>query len=148
MINPNYVEPWRVLSGINRAIRSVNNELEIIWKEAAVTYSTYYYPSIWLKGPRKTMIRNPDSAVGIATGYGLDDRGVWIRVQVVSRIFSSPRHPHRLLGPPNLLSNGYRGLFPRGLRGRGEKLPTHLQLVPRSRKMWIYTTTPLYAFMA
>jgi hypothetical protein len=31
---------------------------------------------------------------------------------------------------------------------RGGKLTTHLQLVPRSRKVWIYTATPLYAFMA
>jgi hypothetical protein len=37
-----------------------------------------------------------DNAVGIATGYGLDYRGVGVRVPVVSRIFSSPRHPHRL----------------------------------------------------
>jgi hypothetical protein len=32
-----------------------------------------------------------DSSVGIATGYGLDDRGVGVRVAVGSRIFSSPR---------------------------------------------------------
>jgi hypothetical protein len=30
------------------------------------------------------------------------------------RIFSSPRRPDRLWGPPNLLFNGYSGLFPRG----------------------------------
>jgi hypothetical protein len=30
-------------------------------------------------------------AVGIATGYGLDDRKVGVRVQIGSRIFSSPR---------------------------------------------------------
>jgi hypothetical protein len=36
---------------------------------------------------------NRDSSVGIATGYGLDDRGVGVRVPVGSRIFSSPRRP-------------------------------------------------------
>jgi hypothetical protein len=30
------------------------------------------------------------SAVGIATGHGLDDKGVGVRVPVGSRIFSSP----------------------------------------------------------
>jgi hypothetical protein len=54
------------------------------------------------------------SAVGIATGYGLDDRGIGVRVPVGSRIFSSRSCPDRLWGPPNLLFNGYRVLFPRG----------------------------------
>jgi hypothetical protein len=51
--------------------------------------------------------RNRDSVAGIATGYGLEDRGIAVRVPVGSRIFSSPRRPYRLWGPPNLLSNGY-----------------------------------------
>jgi hypothetical protein len=44
-----------------------------------------------------------DSSVGIATGYGLDDRGGGVRVPVGSRIFTSPYRPDRLWGPPNLL---------------------------------------------
>jgi hypothetical protein len=52
--------------------------------------------------------------VGIATRYGLNDRRVGVRVTEGSRIFSSPRGPDRLCGPPNFLYNEYRGLFPRG----------------------------------
>jgi hypothetical protein len=44
------------------------------------------------------------------TGYGLDDRGVGIRVPEGARIVCSPRLPDRFWGPPSLLSNGYRGV--------------------------------------
>jgi hypothetical protein len=65
--------------------------------------------------PKKTLLnRSWDSVIGIAIGYGLDDCGVEVQVPVGSRIFSSPCRPDRLWGLPNLLSNGYRGLFPLG----------------------------------
>jgi hypothetical protein len=51
------------------------------------------------------------SAVGIATGYGLDARGVAVRAPVGSRILTSPYRPDRLWGPPNLLSTGTVGSF-------------------------------------
>jgi hypothetical protein len=54
------------------------------------------------------------SAVGTVTGYGLSDRGVGVRIPIGSRIFTSPHRPDRLWGLPNLLSNGYRRLFPGG----------------------------------
>jgi hypothetical protein len=59
----------------------------------------------------------------IVTGYGLDDRGVGVRVPVGARIVSSPQGPDRLWGPPSLLSNGYHGLL-RRLSGQGVKLTT------------------------
>jgi hypothetical protein len=49
--------------------------------------------------------RSRDSIVGIATGYGLDDLEVGVRVPVRSRIFTSP-YPDRLWGPPNVIYNG------------------------------------------
>jgi hypothetical protein len=75
-----------------------------------------------------------DSAVGIATSYWLDDRGVEVWVAMVSRIFTSPCRSDKLWGPPNLLSSGYKGAPSPGVKRPGVKLTTHLQLVPRSGK--------------
>jgi hypothetical protein len=55
-----------------------------------------------------------DIAVGTATGYRLDDKGVGVRVPVGARLFPSPCRLDRLWGPPSLLYNGYRGFFPPG----------------------------------
>jgi hypothetical protein len=55
-----------------------------------------------LESYRAGLLRSRDSVVGIATGYGLDDRGVEVRVPIGTRIFSS-RRPDRLWGPHNLL---------------------------------------------
>jgi hypothetical protein len=65
-----------------------------------------------------------------------------IKTRVKNFLFSVSSRP--ALGPPNLLSNGYRGLFPRGWSGRGVKLTTHFQLVPRSRKFWSLHPLPIH----
>jgi hypothetical protein len=54
---------------------------------------------------------NRDSSVGIETGYGLD--GLGSIPGRSKRDFFTPQRPDRLWAPPNLLSDGYRGFFPR-----------------------------------
>jgi hypothetical protein len=61
-----------------------------------------------------------DSAVGTATSYWLDDRGVGVRGPVWSRIVTSPCRSDRLWGPTDL----HWGPFPRGYSGQGVKLTT------------------------
>jgi hypothetical protein len=87
-----------------------------------------------------------NSAVGIATGYKLDDKGAGFLVPVGARNFISPCHPDWFWGLPSLLSNGNQGLLPQGLSGRSMKLTTHLQPVLKVKKTWVYTSTPQYVF--
>jgi hypothetical protein len=80
--------------------------------------------------------------VGIATGYGLDDRGFGVRVPVGSRMFSSPRRPDRPWSPPNILSNRYRGALSPWVKRQvceaGHSPPTSAE----AKKMCICTSTP------
>jgi hypothetical protein len=82
----------------------------------------------------------------IATGYGLDDRGVGVGVPVVARIFTSPCRPDQYLYPPNLLTNGCRGSFP-GVKRQGREADHSPPASAAVKKMWIYITTRPYAFM-
>jgi hypothetical protein len=77
--------------------------------------------------------RSRDSVVGIATGYGLDDRVVGVRFPVGSPC------PDRLWGPPNL-SWGGGGVYPVVKRPGHEA--DHSPLTSAEvKKIWIYTTT-------
>jgi hypothetical protein len=98
----------------------------------------FYLPPCW---------NGDNSAVGIATGCWLDDQGVGVRVPVGSRIFSSSRRPDRPWGPPNLLSNGYRGALSPGVNRPGHEADHSPPAGAEVKKTWIYTSTPPYAFM-
>jgi hypothetical protein len=86
------------------------------------------------------------NVVRIATGYGLDDRGVGVRVPVETRIFSSTRRPDSHCGPLSLLFTGYRGLSP-GVKRQGREADHLPPTSAEVKKMYIYTSTPPYAIM-
>jgi hypothetical protein len=86
-----------------------------------------------------------DSIVAIETGYGLEDRGIIVRVPEMLKIVSSPRRPDRLWGPPSLLCKRYLELL------AGSKAAGTCSFSPTSaevKEVWIYTSTPPYSFMA
>jgi hypothetical protein len=88
-----------------------------------------------------------NSAVGIGTGYGQDDRRVGVRVPVGSKMFSSPRPTGRFWGPPSLLSNGYWGLSP-GVKRTGLEDDQPPPTSAGVKNTWICTSTALHVFMA
>jgi hypothetical protein len=89
--------------------------------------------------------RSRDSVVGIWTGYGLG--GVGVRVPIVNNfLFSKPSRP--VLGSPIMLSNGCRGLLYLGVKRPGRETDHSPATIVEVKEMWIYTSTPPYAFAA
>jgi hypothetical protein len=77
------------------------------------------------------------NSLGIATGYGLDDRGVEVRVPVGSRILSSPFRPDRLCGPPQPPIQWIPGAL-----SPGSEADHSPRASAEVKKMWIYTSIP------
>jgi hypothetical protein len=86
-------------------------------------------------------------AVSIATGYELDDRGAEVRIPIGATFFSFPCRPDRFWGPPSLLSIGYRGLLPRGVKRPWREADASLPISAEFKNTWFYTSTPPYVFM-
>jgi hypothetical protein len=84
------------------------------------------------------------SAVGIATGYWLDDRGVVFRVPVGSKVLTSPYRPCRIWVPHGLVTEALSAEV-KWRRSEADHSPTTGAEV---KKKWIYTSTPPYAYMA
>jgi hypothetical protein len=95
-----------------------------------------FQKTVLLKNKQFYFFMTRDSSVGIATGYGLDGRGVGVRVPVGSRIFSSQHSPDHFGTHPASYPMGTRSSLP------GGKAP--LQLVPRSRKSGSMHPPPIH----
>jgi hypothetical protein len=53
-----------------------------------------------------------------------------------------------VLVPARARGNGYRGLFPRGVRLPGREADHSPTTTAEVKNTWIYTSTPPYVFMA
>jgi hypothetical protein len=94
------------------------------------------------------LVKSHDSSVGIALGYGLDDRGSRVRLPAGAGYFSLH---HRIQNG----SGAHPASYPMGTRGfslgvkRPERKADHSP--PSSAEVknaWSYTSTPQYVFMA
>jgi hypothetical protein len=84
------------------------------------------------------------SVIGIATDYGLDDRGVRVRIPVGARIFSTLSIPALGLTQPPI--QWVPGAVSPGVKRQGCEAD-HSPLTSAEVMLCIYTSTPPYAFM-
>jgi hypothetical protein len=93
-------------------------------------------------------LQSRDSSVGMALGYGLDDRGPRVRFPAGTGNFSLQHRVQNGSGAhPASCPLGTRGSFPGGKAAGAWSWP-HLHLVPRSRMRGAILPLPQYAFMA
>jgi hypothetical protein len=88
-----------------------------------------------------------DSVVGIATGYGLDDRGVGVRIPV-GQEFSLLHVVQTVSGThPASYAMGTGVSFLRGVKRQARESDHSPPASAEVKKMWIYTYTPQYVLM-
>jgi hypothetical protein len=81
----------------------------------------------------------------LATGWMIDVLGFDSRRELGIFLYTTASRTALVpTQPPILLVRG--GSFP-AVKPEGVKLTTHLHLVPRSKNLWIYTSSPQYVFM-
>jgi hypothetical protein len=87
------------------------------------------------------------SVFDIGTDYGLDDRGVGVRVSEEARILYSPGRPYRLLRPTQFSIQWVPGAFSPGIKRPGREVDHSPPTSAEVKKMCFYTSSPPYVFM-
>jgi hypothetical protein len=87
-----------------------------------------------------------DSAVSIATGYGLEDREVGVRVPAESTLFSTLSRLAQ--GPTQPPMEWVPGALSPGAKQPGREADHSPPASTEVKKTWIYTSSPPYVFMA
>jgi hypothetical protein len=89
-----------------------------------------------------------DSAVGIATDYGLDGWGVAVWVLVGARIFSSPHCPDQFWGPTQPPIQWVPGAVSSGVKWLAPEVYHSPPASGEVKNAWIYISSPPSAFRA
>jgi hypothetical protein len=93
-------------------------------------------------------IKRRDTIVGIATGSGLDDRGVGVRVPSMVKDFLFSTSSRSTLGSTQPPIQWVLGAISPGVKRTGREAdhltPTNAEV----KKTWVYTSTSPYAFIA
>jgi hypothetical protein len=107
---------YQILTAPAKASASLGTQLPLVCESFPYVKQTLWNPHLIYKdvpylvyGSYKS--RSWVSSGSIVSDYGQDDQAIGVRSLAGQRIF--PLCPDRLWGPPSLLSNGYRGSFPR-----------------------------------
>jgi hypothetical protein len=90
--------------------------------------------------------KSQDSAVGIATGYGLDDQGVRVRVPRGGKNFHFSLSSRPALGPTQPPIQWVPGPLSPGVKWPGREANNSAPTSAEVKKTWVYTSTPPYVF--
>jgi hypothetical protein len=89
-----------------------------------------------------------DSSVGIALGYGLDDRGSRVRFPAGAGNFSLHHRVQNGPGPTQPPTQWVPGALSLGVKRPGREVDHSPPSSAEVKNAWSYISTPQYAFMA